>query len=71
MKEIIPKSKNRDVRDNMSCTERGKKPPTYNQLWYNYIHSKWDIDDASENSESLRKAVERIESTIRYFMKEN
>lgn len=37
MRNIISKSKKKEIKENMSCTERGKKPATYNMFWKEYI----------------------------------
>lgn len=61
MRELVPKSIKKCVKENLQCTKTLKKPPTYNNLWIDYIMNFWDIDEASKNSGSLTKAVTRID----------
>lgn len=68
MKELVPKSAKKDVVEKMSCTERGKKPPTYNELWKDYIDSKWDIKKAMQRCESLERAIRRIKRNLQRYV---
>ena len=64
MREIIPKSSKRCVRDNLCCTEKGHKPPTYNLLWEKYIMEQWNVENASGKARSLERAVKRIKDKV-------
>ena len=67
MKNIIPKSRKKEIRENMSCTERGKKPATYNVFWKDYIDNVWNMDEAGKMSDSLSKSINRVkERLLRY-----
>lgn len=61
MKDLVPKSGKKSVKENLQCTKTLKKPPTYNYLWIDYIMNFWNIAEASKNSKSLAKAVLRAE----------
>lgn len=70
MMEFVPKSRKQDIKDNMSCTNKGKKPPTYNDMWKDYIEHQWNIESASTRSESLKRAMVRIESAVKKYLHE-
>ena len=61
MKELVPKSSKKRVKENLQCTKTLKKPPTYNNLWIDYIMNFWNIEEALKKSKSLAKAVVRID----------
>lgn len=64
MRNIIPKSRKKEVRDNMCCTERGKKPATYNVFWKDYINNVWNMNEAEKISDSLSRSINRIKNKL-------
>lgn len=70
MRELVPKSRKQIIKDNMTMKERARKPSTYNNLWPNYIARDWDIEEATNNSNSLSRAVRRINERLDEFLKE-
>ena len=52
----------------MSCTERGKKPATYNVFWKEYIDNIWNMSEAKKYSNSLSRAMERVEKKLRMYL---
>ena len=68
MKNLVPKSNRKDVIQNMSCTDRGKKPSTYNLLWNDYIEKVWDASNAAVRANSLQRALKRIEKKIAKYL---
>ena len=66
MRNIISKSTKKEIKENMSCTEKGKKPATYNMFWKEYIDNVWNMNEAKRFSNSLLRAIKRVEN--RFFM---
>ena len=64
MKNIIPKSRRREIRENMCCTERGKKPATYNVFWKDYIDHVWNMNEAGKISDSLSRSINRVKNRL-------
>lgn len=64
MKNIIPKSRKKEIRENMCCTERGKKPATYNMFWKDYIDNIWNMDEAGKVSDSLLRSINRVKNKL-------
>ena len=64
MKNIIPKSRKKKIRENMCCTERGKKPATYNLFWKDYIDHVWNMNEAEKRSDSLSRAINRVKNRL-------
>ncbi len=67
MRNLIPKSTKKEVVNSMTCTERGKKPPTYNVYWKKYIEDVWNMEEARKQSKSLAKAIERVENRLKAY----
>lgn len=64
MKELVPVSGKKIIRDNLTMTKNAKKPASYNNLWPEFIYSKWDIRTAAEKSNNLRRAMQRVNSQL-------
>ena len=64
MKNIIPKSRKKEIRENMCCTERGKKPATYNVFWKDYIDNVWNMNEAEKMSDSLSRSINRVKNKL-------
>ena len=64
MKNIIPKSRKKEIRENMCCTERGKKPATYNVFWEDYIDNVWNMNEAGKISDSLSRSINRVKNRL-------
>ncbi len=60
LQEIAPYSNNPFIKSSLTCERPGKKPPTYNSVWGDFIDNIWNIDKACINSESLLKSIKRI-----------
>ena len=65
LKELVPLSKKKKVLETLGCERPGKKPPTYNTLWPEFIERHWNIGEAIKNSDSLARAVDRIKAAIK------
>ncbi len=68
MNTIIPKSRKMDIRENLRPTPKAKKPATYNTYWIDYVQNHWNIDNAIKHSESLEKAVNRINKKMSKYL---
>lgn len=66
-KQIAPNSKSKRIRDSLFSPWPEGKPPTYNNIWPEFIERKWDIDRAMQNSNSLRRAVNRIKIAFKNY----
>ncbi|OJX83404.1 MAG: hypothetical protein BGP01_13600 [Paludibacter sp. 47-17] len=62
--ELIKKSKKPDIIKQLTPKEGASKGPEYNTDLLPFIQKKWDIDEASKNSDSLTRMVNRIRSLI-------
>jgi hypothetical protein len=60
MREIAVHSKNKEKREALIPLERAKKGPLYNSILIAFIEKHWNISNASINSTSLTKAIQRI-----------
>lgn len=67
MMELVPVSKKKEIRNAMSVAPNAKKPPTYNALLPDFIADKWDVDRAQKHSESLSRAVRRVETKLNMY----
>ena len=65
LQQLVPHSRKKKVLNNLTCERPGKKPPTYNALWAEFIEKHWDIDIASHNSDSLLRAITRVRLALR------
>lgn len=63
--QLIPHSTKQDIREILTCEKPGKKPPTYNTLWPEFIEKHWNIDVAIHNSDSLLRAVNRVRLALK------
>lgn len=64
LRELVPLSAKPKVKESLSCQRPGKKPPTYNLLWPNYIEKHWNIEEAAKYSDSLRRALQRVRTAL-------
>jgi hypothetical protein len=64
LQELAPTSRKSKVRDSFKCVQPCKKPPTYNNLWPEFINNIWNIDEAAKNSESLFRTIQRIKKAL-------
>lgn len=62
MRELLPKSNNKNLADKLRPREGAKKGPEYNSTLIPFIRNEWDISLAKQNSYSLQKALKRIAS---------
>lgn len=60
LQKLVPLSSKKSVVENFHCDRPGKKPPTYNSLWPEFIEKYWNVEMASQNSDSLLRAINRI-----------
>jgi hypothetical protein len=60
MREIVPRSSKKEMIENLSPKEGARKGPAYNSSIIPFIKNIWDIENASNNSYSLKKTIERI-----------
>ena len=65
LQQMVPYSRKKRVLENLSCERPGKKPPTYNALWADFIENYWNMEIASHNSESLLRAINRVQLALR------
>ena len=65
LRELVPQSKKYRVIESLTCLRPGKKPPTYNNLWPDFIENHWDINEAIKNSNSLQRAVRRVQTALK------
>lgn len=65
LQQLVPHSRKKKVLKNLTCERPGKKPPTYNALWAEFIEKYWDIAIASNNSDSLLRAITRVRLALR------
>ena len=65
LNSIAPYSRKRTVVEMFAVRTPGRKPPTYNNLWPDYIANHWNIERACGNSESLSRAVARVRTALR------
>lgn len=65
LQQMVPYSRKKRVLENLSCERPGKKPPTYNALWADFIENHWNMEIASHNSESLLRAINRVQLALR------
>lgn len=64
IQKLVPLSKKSKVKESLSCQRPGKKPPTYNNLWPDFIESYWNVEEAAKNSDSLRRAIQRVRMAL-------
>lgn len=60
MRELAVKSNNKLLSEQLKPRKGAKKGPEYNTALIPFIQNNWDIDSATKNSYSLRKAIKRI-----------
>lgn len=65
LQQMVPYSRKERVLENLSCERPGKKPPTYNALWADFIENHWNMEIASHKSESLLRAINRVQLALR------
>ena len=64
LNEIIPHSRNSKMKEKLIPKDQAKKGREYNSTMINFIENRWNIDEATNNSYSLKKAVENIQREI-------
>ncbi len=64
IKEIIPKSSNKEYRENLQPHLGSKKGVLYNSTLTPFIRNKWNIENAATNSYSLRKTISSLSQLI-------
>lgn len=64
LNEIAPHTNKKKVRETFTCMQQGRKPPTYNNLWPDFIENYWNVDKAVKNSHSLQRAVQRVQTAL-------
>jgi hypothetical protein len=60
MKDIIPTSKDKKLIDNLIPRYGAKKGPEYNSTLIPFIENIWNIEEAMNNSYSLRTTIKRL-----------
>jgi len=60
MRELVSKSRNKVIVEQLTPRKGAKKGPEYNTALVPFIQKYWDIEAAVKNSYSLGKAVKRI-----------
>lgn len=61
---IFCHSESQKIRAIMHIERPYRKPSTYNNLWPEFIQKHWNIEVASQNSDSLRRAVIRTKNVF-------
>lgn len=64
MMEIIPKSTDFEIRRRLTPVKGSKKGPEYNSTMIPFISKIWNVDSATQNSDSLMKMIKRIQCLI-------
>jgi hypothetical protein len=64
LKEIIPHSRSKSIREDLMLQSNSYKSPLYNPTLLPFITNYWNIDRACENSYSLRKSVLKIQNLV-------
>jgi hypothetical protein len=62
--DLIKKSKNRIFIEQLTPKENAAKGPEYNSCILPFIESKWNIDSARQNTDSLNKMIVRIKNLV-------
>lgn len=64
VREIIPRSSSKEIRDGMQSISGIGKGPLYNSIVQPFIEKHWNIDEAKANSYSLSNSINRLVSLI-------
>lgn len=67
MRELAPRSRHKNLVEQLTPRKGAKKGPEYNTAMLPFIEHHWNIEAAMLNSYSLRKAVQRINEFVRSF----
>lgn len=62
--ELVKKMRNKTFQSQLTPKPNAVKGPEYNSCINPFIESHWNIENAIQNSESLRRMVERIKALI-------
>jgi hypothetical protein len=62
MMKIASHSTDKQLKEDLTPKKGASKGPAYNSALIPFIEEKWDIENASRNSYSLKKAIERLKS---------
>jgi len=63
--ELIKKSRNSGFIEQLTPRKGAAKGPEYNSCILSFIQSKWNIDCARKNTDSLNRMIRRIEQLLR------
>lgn len=66
MRDLVSKSKRKDLVDGLSPTKGAGKGPAYNATLIPFIRDMWDIQNAAKNSFSLATTIERLKAFAPY-----
>ena len=62
IREIVPHSRTKSIRESLQPSGGSNKGPLYNSTITKFIKNIWNIENACENSYSLRKTIFRLET---------
>ncbi len=62
MRELVSASSNDTLKKALSPLKGAKKGPAYNEELVPFVYKNWDFNNASKNSSSLSRIIERLKS---------